>query len=576
MTALLDYLHEAVTTKEDVDKVKNLILQLAMRGKLVEQDPTDEPASVLLEKIKEEKEQLIRGKKIKKEKPLPEVSPDEIPYELPKGWEWVRLNEIALQITDGVHHKPTYLAEGIPFLSVKDVSKGFLDFSNVKYISEEEHEELTKRCKPEFGDILLTKIGTTGIAKVIDTKREFSIFVSLALLKIVQKNIYPLFLEYALNSPLVKRQSQDGTEGVGNKNLVLRKIKNFMIPLPPLNEQKRIIVKIEELLEQCDQLSAELLKKKTQSEVLNKSVLTRIKDHSNPYQMDNLRFALENIEHLCNDKASIDQLRNSLLSLAVQGKLVEQDTNDESASVLLEKIKEEKSKLIKEKKIKKEKSLPPIIPEEVPYELPKGWEWVRLGEITTFYGGFAFKSNSYVDTSEYQIIRLGNVKNNKLLLSATPAFIPEEIARERDSYLIKDRDILVTMTGTRGKRDYFYTCLVEYNSFPSSKNLYLNQRVGCLRSLPYINPYLVNMFLKSDVILDSIFETETGTANQGNIGSNAIRELLFPLPPMEEQQRIVEKITALLNTCDRLELQLNEAIHYRGLFLKAILQSVFS
>lgn len=258
-----------------VCELKNAILSLAVKGKLVPQDDSDEPASLLLERIREEKDRLVKEKKIKKEKPLPEIGEDEIPYELPKGWEWVRLNNICSLITDGTHSTPKYTEYGVPFLSVKDLSKGFIDFSNTRFISEEEHTQLIKRCNPQYGDILLTKVGTTGIAKSIDTDKEFSIFVSVALLKIFNQYIDSIFLEKLINSPLVKKQSEENTQGVGNKNLVLKCIKNFIIPIPPLNEQRRIVEKVDKLMKVCDELELIIEKSKKYSEQLMKSILKK-------------------------------------------------------------------------------------------------------------------------------------------------------------------------------------------------------------------------------------------------------------------------------------------------------------
>lgn len=272
-TEIDEFNNEVHCQEQLISKLRQSILQEAVQGKLVPQDPNDEPANVLLEKIKEEKERLIKEGKIKKEKPLPPITEDEIPYELPKGWEWVRLGEICSLITDGTHSTPNYVSKGVPFLSVKDISNGFIDFNDTRFITQQEHEELIKRCKPEYGDVLLTKVGTTGIAKVIDTKREFSIFVSLALLKIIHNTLYPYYIEYMLNSPLGKKQSEENTQGIGNKNLVIKCIKNFIVPLPPLNEQKRIVEKVDQLMALCDELEKNIEQSKKDSELLMQSVL---------------------------------------------------------------------------------------------------------------------------------------------------------------------------------------------------------------------------------------------------------------------------------------------------------------
>ena len=244
---------------------KKSILQMAVQGKLVPQDPNDEPASVLLERILAEKEQLIKDGKIKKDKHesiifrrdnshyelvdgIEHCIDDEIPFELPESWCWVRLGSLLTKLTDGTHNTPKYVDKGIPFLSVKDLSLGKLDFLKCKYISEKEHSSIFGRCNPEYGDVLLTKVGTTGIPVIVDTEVEFSLFVSVALLKFNQKKLFNKFLLYQINSSLVQGQALENTKGVGNKNWVMRDIARTLLVLPPIIEQHRIVAKIEELL----------------------------------------------------------------------------------------------------------------------------------------------------------------------------------------------------------------------------------------------------------------------------------------------------------------------------------------
>ena len=236
------------------EQLRKSILQAAVQGKLVEQDPSDELASVQLERIRLEKEQLIKDGKIKKVKPSQQITEDEIPFEIPESWEWVRLGTLINKITDGAHHTPKYTESGIPFLSVKDISSGIIDFNNTKFISAEDHAELYKRCDPEIGDILLTKVGTTGIPVLIDTDREFSLFVSVALLKFNQDLLYGNYLVKLLESPLVGLQCTENTRGVGNKNWVIRDIANTLVVLPPLAEQYRIVEKCEELMAMVERL----------------------------------------------------------------------------------------------------------------------------------------------------------------------------------------------------------------------------------------------------------------------------------------------------------------------------------
>lgn len=240
--------------KKFPEDMQKSILQYAIKGKLVEQRKEEGTAEELYQQIQEEKARLVKEGKIKKEKPLAEITEEEIPFEIPESWKWVRLGSILNKLTDGAHSTPKYTAGGIPFISVKDISGGKIDFSNTKYISEEEHESLYKRCDPECEDILLTKVGTTGIPVIVETDEVFSLFVSVALLKFNNNLIYNKYLLYAIKSPVVQIQCAQNTRGVGNKNWVMRDIANTIIPLPPLEEQKRIVTKIEERLHYCQQL----------------------------------------------------------------------------------------------------------------------------------------------------------------------------------------------------------------------------------------------------------------------------------------------------------------------------------
>lgn len=230
------------------------VLQLAIQGRLVSQCPEEGNAEDLYKQIQAEKQNLIKAGKIKKEKPLPAITDDEKPFEIPDSWKWVRLGSIVNKLVDGTHRTPKYTISGIPFISVRNISNGFLDLSNTKFITQEEHEELCQRCRPENGDILLSKVGTTGIPAKVNTDIEFSLFVSVALLKFNINLIDIDFLMYIIKTPDFQKQCRNNTRGVGNKNWVIKDIANTVFPLPPLAEQKRIVNKLEEILPLCDKL----------------------------------------------------------------------------------------------------------------------------------------------------------------------------------------------------------------------------------------------------------------------------------------------------------------------------------
>lgn len=236
------------------EQLKKSILQYAIQGKLVAQDANDESAEALYAKIQAKKQKLIKEGEIKKDKPLPPITNDEVPFAIPPSWKWVRLGDIIFKLTDGTHSTPKYTNQGVPFISVKDLSSGYINFSNTKFISEEEHKILSARCNPEKGDLLLTKVGTTGIPVIVDTDREFSLFVSVALVKLSKSNINLDFLKLLILSPLVQEQVAENTKGVGNKNWVIKDIANTFFPLPPLAEQHRIVAKVNDLMQYCEEL----------------------------------------------------------------------------------------------------------------------------------------------------------------------------------------------------------------------------------------------------------------------------------------------------------------------------------
>lgn len=239
---------------------KKAILQEAVQGKLVPQIAAEGNAKDLLEEIKKEKAK-VAGKASStsfasktRAKEFPPITDDEIPFDIPENWCWCRLGEIVNKLTDGTHRTPKYVEKGIPFLSVKNLSSGKMDFDNTKFITPEEHKELYARCNPEKGDMLLTKVGTTGIPVINDSDIEFSLFVSVALIKFNHNLLDEKFFLYLLQSPLVQEQAKENTRGVGNKNWVMEAIANTVLVLPPLAEQKRIVAAIEKMLPLCEKL----------------------------------------------------------------------------------------------------------------------------------------------------------------------------------------------------------------------------------------------------------------------------------------------------------------------------------
>ena len=517
-------------------QLKNSILQMAVQGKLVPQDPNDEPASVLLERIRAEKEQLIKEKKIKKEKnpsvifrgadnlPYEKVGKnepvcivDEVPFEIPDSWEWVRLGTILHKLTDGTHSRPQYVDSGIPFVSVKDISSGKLDFSNCKYITEQEHRELYNRCNPEYGDILLSKVGTTGIPVIVDCNDQFSLFVSVALLKFNQNLLDKEYLKYLICSPLVQKQATENTRGVGNKNWVMRDIANTLIVIPPLSEQKRIVEKI----------------------------------HTMQPFINRYDIVYKKIDYL--NTSFPDNLKKSILQWAVQGKLVPQDPSDEPAEVLLERIRDEKQQLIKEGKIKKDKHESVIfrrdnshyekldgtercIDDELPFEIPETWKWIRLGTLFQHNTGKALNASNRAG-QKLTYITTSNLYWDRFVLDSLKEmfFTDSEI----EKCTVQQGDLLVCEGGDIGR-----AAIWNYNM-----SMRIQNHIHRLRAyVPICTRFFYYLFY---LYKGAGWIGGKGIAIQG-LSSNAIHNLLFPLPPLKEQFRIVEKLDNALQKVNTL------------------------
>lgn len=256
---LIDRYEAAWNKLEEFNKrfpgdMQKSILQLAIQGKLVEQRPEEGTGEELFQQIQAEKQALIKAGKIKKEKPLPEIAENEIPFDIPDTWKWVKIGSLLHKLVDGAHRTPKYTTSGVPFVSVRNMSSGVLSLEDTKFISLEEHRELWKRCNPERNDLLLSKVGTTGVPAKVNTDKEFSLFVSVALLKFNNDLLDIDFLYYSILAPDFQKQCREHTRGVGNKNWVIQDIANTIMPLPPLAEQKRIVAKLEEILPLCDRL----------------------------------------------------------------------------------------------------------------------------------------------------------------------------------------------------------------------------------------------------------------------------------------------------------------------------------
>ena len=454
---------------------------------------------------------------------------DEVPFEIPESWEWVRLKNITVkEIKRGKSPKYADSSNVYVFAQKCNVKLGRIDISLAKCLDVKAFEKYPIDEYMVNEDIIINStvngtLGRIGMFHDSDRINDFTI-VPDSHITIIRacKYLIKNYLFYTLKyyQPYLEKLGEGSTN---QTELRPSTVAELFIPIPPIGEQKRIIEKLLEVI----------------------PMVNAYGDKEKELQVYNTDFPI--------------QLKKSILQEAVQGKLVPQDASDEPASVLLERIRAEKERLIQEGKIKRDKyesviyrrdnshyekhgSEEVCIDEELPFEIPDNWEWVKLSDLAQFIGGYAYKSETFIEKSECQVLRLGNVKNDEIRYSAKPVFISKELAEKTADFRCKPNDILLTMTGTRLKRDYFYT--VEVSN--KDTNCFINQRVGCLREY-YSNIYKWLIWvLKSEGILSQVFKYETGTANQGNLGAENIMKTFIPLPPLNEQNRICNMIECLL------------------------------
>ena len=374
-----------------IKRLRELILDLAVRGRLVAQDSGDEPASKLLEKIAAEKARLIKAGEIKKQKKLPEISEDEKPFELPNGWEFARLRDISNRIGSGSTPrggKSAYIESGIPFLRSQNVWNHGLEIADVAYIAEEIHQKMSNtivRSKDILLNITGASLGRCTIYPVGISEANVSQHVTIIRSTKAETRF---FLHLCILSPYTQNLIWGRQVGMAREGLSKKVLEMFEIPIPPLAEQRRIVTKVDELMSLCDQLEQQQTNSNATHQMVLATLLTSLTntpDHA-AFAESWQRIA-NHFDTLFTTEQSIDQLKQTILQLAVMGKLVPQDSNDEPASVLMEKIAKEKARLIKEGKIKKQKKLLKISENEKPFELPTGWEWVRLQQIIHISSG---------------------------------------------------------------------------------------------------------------------------------------------------------------------------------------------
>ena len=478
------------------EQLRASILQYAMEGKLVNQDPNDEPVSELLQKIESERVELVKEGRIKKRKKSPSVSDDEKLFDIPDSWEWVRVGTL-FSVNDRNKADDTLIAG---FLPMKNIDDGY---SNTYAVNDRKWKDIKSGYTHiRQGDIVVAKITPCFQNRKSCVITELPNGIGAATTEVYALNpIIPEFSKlyiYFFKSQLFIQEGMKKFTGSAGQQRVPRKfVENFAMPLPPLEEQKRIVAKIEKLMPLVDEYAESY---------------NRLQKIDNEFE---------------------DKLKQSVLQYAMEGKLVKQNPSDEPASELIKKIENEKAELVKEGKIKKSKKLPAITDDEKPFDIPDSWEWVRLGNIGD-WGAGATPSRQHPEYYGGDVLWLKTGDLNDGVIQDTSEKITEAGVANSSVKVNQPGNILIAMYGaTIGKLGIV------------GKTLVTNQ--ACCGCTPFKGIYNLYLFYYLLSARNRLIELGSGGA-QPNISKTKIENFIFPLPPLEEQKRIVTKIEIIMNS----------------------------
>jgi type I restriction enzyme, S subunit len=517
-----------------VPKLRELILQLAVQGKLVPQDLNDEPAAALLQRIDIAKE-VVKEKRIKKADGLPPLQIDAFPYSLPKNWEWVYLDRISNLIHYGYTASADESVKDVRLLRITDIQDNKVNWANVPGCKIDEKE--IKNYKLDDGDIVIARTGgTIGKSYLVDNLSIRAVFASYLIRVVPSREVLPAYVKLFLESPLYWGQLYEKSMGTGQPNVNGTSLRSLLVPLPPLKEQKRIITKVDELMKLCDALEKRQQKRRETRVHLNSSVLEHLFAASTPDEFNaHWQRICNSFDLLYEAPETIGKLRQSILQLAVQGKLLPQDPDDEPAAVLLAQALKERGK---------KKLLLPSTNDPVP--LLDGWVMVRMGDIVDHrLGKMLDKSKNKGTPSPY--LRNTNVQWLRFNVSDIKEmrFEPDEL----DEYEVKVGDLLICEGGEPGR------CAIWDGQIDK---VMFQKAIHRVRPLAGINSWFLVYRLLADALSGYLERHFTGATIKHFTGQELAR-YTFPLPPLAEQKRIVAKVDQLMKLCDELEANLRKA-----------------
>lgn len=568
---LLSNLNLLATAPGGVARLRELILTLAVQGKLVPQDPKDEPASELLKKIRAEKDRLIAEGKIKRDKSLPPIAEDGQPFVLPAGWCWARFPELGEFGRGKSKHRPRndpalFAPPKYPLIQTGEVSRA-------KGVVKEVHSYYSdlglaqSRMWPK-GTLCITIAANIAESAVLGFDSCFpdSVVGFVPANAIGNVEYFLLFVETARADLLAFAPA------TAQKNINLEILSSLLIPIPPLNELSRIVTRVEELMRLCDALEAKGQLEATQHAQLVSTLLATLTDSETPAQLaDNWHRIATHFDLLLDRPEAVDALEQTILQLAVRGLLVPQDPQDEPASELLKKIRAEKDKLIAEGKIKRDKPLPSIVEDEQPFALPSGWEWTQTGYLVndSEAGWSPTCIGSPRRSGHWGVLKVSAVSWGAFDASANKE-LPEDLA-PRPECEVKDGDFLLSRANTE---ELVARSVVVGTAEPK---LMLSDKIIRLDVSSLMNRDFLNLCNNASHARAHYIANASGTSSSmKNVSREVVLRTPVPLPPLAEQSRIVTRVAQLRRLCADLRQRLSASQCTQAHLAEALVDTVAS
>ena len=563
---LFQYFEQISEAPEAVPHLRRFILDLAVRGKLVEQDPADEPATELVKRIETEKAQHAKEGKPPRPSPIPILNAEDLPCGIPANWRWCRLAELCLRIHYGYTASANPGLQEVRLLRITDIQEDRVLWDSVPgcEIASEQVDQYLR----DDGDILIARTGgTIGKSFLVEAIPLRAVFASYLIRIQGSRQIFDRYLKLFFESPVYWEQLAAGARGTGQPNVNGQILGNMAVPLPPPAEQQRIVAKVDELMTLCDELEAARAKRERRRDRLVAATLHGLNNGDPPSDSgigptfeDSARFYFNHLPCLTTRPEHIHQFRQTILNLAIRGKLVAQNPNEGSGLDLLENMRKVKEQLMRERGVRSEKDVEYSMPADM-RDFPSRWAWAHVDDVAIVQGGKRLpKGVSFAKVSTSHIyIRVTDMKNGTIMTNDLQ-YITPEVQRAIARYTINKEDLYITIAGTIGQ-------VGRVPAFFDGHNLTENAAKLVFRSL---SADFLRMALSSDFVQQQ-FRDKTKQMAQPKLALKRIAGARFPLPPLAEQHRIVAKADELMALCDELDARLTTTATTRRQLLEATL-----